>query len=73
MGESESFLTKVQPGQQKLDYFQLKGKKKKIIAHVIGQIILLPAPSWGACIAEPCWKPLASLTFYPHECTALLT
>lgn len=44
MGESESFLTKVQPGQQKLDYFQLKGKKKNI-AHVIGQIILLPAPS----------------------------
>lgn len=72
MGESESFLTKVQPGTAETRLFPIK-RQKEIIAHMIGQIILLSAPSRGACIAEPMLEPLASLTFYPRECTALLT
>lgn len=43
MGESESFLTKLQPGTAEIGLFPIK-RQKEVIAHVIGEIILLPAP-----------------------------
>lgn len=43
MGESESFLTKLQPGTAEIGLFPIK-RQKEVIAHVIGEIILFPAP-----------------------------